>query len=141
MKHFFYIVVFALSLCSVPLCAETSMSDGARSASVILPFSESYSYSEFSPVYIQLPGFSLTGDSGSLMHSLDINVTKLPYKGGTLMPSNMENVCRLSDGVRLLPNGQHVCVEFDTKSENGLKHQQTIQNNDPNAKVILKTVE
>ena len=47
----------------------------------------------------------------------------------------------LSDGVQLLPNGQHVCVEFDTKSENGLKHQQTIQNNDPNAKVILKTVE
>ena len=38
-------------------------------------------------------------------------------------------------------NGQHVCVEFDTKSENGLKHQQTIQNNDSNAKVILKTVE
>ena len=38
-------------------------------------------------------------------------------------------------------NGQHINVEFDTKPENGLQHQQTIQNNDPNTKVILKTVE
>ena len=38
-------------------------------------------------------------------------------------------------------NGQHVCVEYDTNPNNGLKHQQTIQTNDPNAKVILKTVE
>ena len=38
-------------------------------------------------------------------------------------------------------NGQHVCVEYDTHPENGLKHQQTVQANDPNAKVILKTVE
>lgn len=38
-------------------------------------------------------------------------------------------------------NGQHMNVEFDTKPENGLQHQQTIQNNDPNTKVILKTVE
>jgi hypothetical protein len=38
-------------------------------------------------------------------------------------------------------NGQHYNVDFDTHPENGLKHQQTIQANDPNAKVILKTVE
>lgn len=38
-------------------------------------------------------------------------------------------------------NGQHYNVEFDTHPENGLKHQQTIQTNDPNAKVVLKTVE
>jgi len=38
-------------------------------------------------------------------------------------------------------NGQHMNVEFDTKPDNGLQHQQTIQNNDPNTKVILKTVE
>ncbi len=38
-------------------------------------------------------------------------------------------------------NGQHYNVEFDTHPENGLKHQQTVQANDPNAKVILKTVE
>ena len=38
-------------------------------------------------------------------------------------------------------NGQHVCVEYDTNPENGLKHQQTILKNDPNAKVVLKTVE
>ena len=38
-------------------------------------------------------------------------------------------------------NGQHMNVEFDTKPENGLQHQQTIQNNDPNTKVILKIVE
>lgn len=38
-------------------------------------------------------------------------------------------------------NGQHVCVEYDTHPENGLKHQQTIPKNDPNAKVILVNVE
>ena len=38
-------------------------------------------------------------------------------------------------------NGQHLNVEFDTKSNNGLKHQQTIQTNDPNSKKIFKTVE
>ena len=108
MKHITYIVVFALSLCSVPLCAETSMSDDARSsASDILPFSESYSHSASSPVNIQLPGFSLTADSGSLQHDIAIQLSVIPRKGVTLMPSNMENVCWLSDGVQLLPGGVH----------------------------------
>lgn len=67
MKHITYIVVFALSLCSVPLCAETSMSDDARSsASDIQPFSGNYSYAASSPVDIQLSDFSLAADSGSL---------------------------------------------------------------------------
>lgn len=38
-------------------------------------------------------------------------------------------------------NGQHYNVEFDTHPGSGLRHQQTVQANDPNAKVILKTVE
>ncbi len=77
---------------SVPLCAETSMSDDARSASVIQSFSGNYSYAASSPVDIQLPDFSLAADSGSLIHPLNIVITKLPYKGGTAMQSNMENV-------------------------------------------------
>lgn len=40
MKHITYIVVFALSLCAVPIWEETSMSDDARSsASDIQPYS------------------------------------------------------------------------------------------------------
>ena len=84
------------------------MSDDARSsASDIRPFSGNYSYAASSPVDIQLPDFSLAADSGSLIHPLDIVITKLPYKGGTAMQSNMENVSRMGDGMRLLPNGQH----------------------------------
>ena len=38
-------------------------------------------------------------------------------------------------------SNQHVNVEFDTKPSNGDKHQRMIKKNDPNAKVILKTIE
>ena len=46
-------------------------------------------------------------DSGSLQHDIAIQLSVIPRKGGTLMPSNMENVSRMGDGMRLLPNGQH----------------------------------
>ena len=38
-------------------------------------------------------------------------------------------------------NEQHVNVEFDSKPHNGEKHQQTIQKNDPESKIILKSIE
>ena len=66
-----------------------------------------FSYTASQPVGIQADGFSLTADSGSLLHGVDIQVSILPYKSGMRMHSNMENVCLLSDGVRLLPNGEH----------------------------------
>ena len=66
------------------------------------PYEGSFSYDASSPVDIQLPNFSLTADSGSLLHGVDIQVSILPYKSD-MMHSNMENVCLLSDGVRLLP--------------------------------------
>lgn len=83
MKHIAF-VVFALSLCAVPIWAGTSMSDDARSsASNIQTFSENYFYAASSPVDIQLPGFTLIADSGSLKYEIEINVSKLPYKDGT----------------------------------------------------------
>ena len=107
MKHIAF-VVFALSLCAVPIWAGTSMSDDARSsASNIQTFSENYFYAASSPVDIQLPGFTLIADSGSLKYEIEINVSKLPYKDGTAMQSNMENVSWMGDGMRLLPNGEH----------------------------------
>ena len=35
---------------------------------------------------------------------------------------------------------KHINVEFDAKPANGTKHQQTILKNDPNAIVILNTI-
>jgi hypothetical protein len=35
---------------------------------------------------------------------------------------------------------KHINVEFDTKPNSGTKHQQTILKNDPNAIVILNTI-
>ena len=60
-----------------------------------LGFDEYYIY-DSEPVDIQLPNFSLTADSGSLLHGVDIQVSMLPYRSGMMMQSNMENVCLMS---------------------------------------------
>ena len=62
-------------------------------------------------------------------------------KNQTQVDINGKKVGNNRPDVQYDMNGQHLNVEFDTKSNNGLKHQQTIQTNDPNSKVILKTVE
>ena len=59
-------------------------------------------------------------------------------KGQTQVDVNGNKVGSNRPDVQYDENGHHVCVEFDTKPENGLQHQQMIQANDPNAKVILK---
>ena len=58
-----------------------------------LGFDEYYIYDSED---IQLPNFSLTADSGSLLHGVDIQVSMLPYRSGMMMQSNMENVCLMS---------------------------------------------
>lgn len=93
----------------LPLYAQTATNDvetdiANKNVKLIV---ESYSYAAFSPVNIFTEGLSLTADSGSLKHDISINLTKIPHKGGYVMPSNMENVCWMSEGVRLLPNGEH----------------------------------
>ena len=62
-------------------------------------------------------------------------------KNQTQVDINGKKVGNNRPDVQYDMNGQHLNVEFDTKSNNGLKHQQTIRTNDPNSKVILKTVE
>lgn len=107
MKHFIHILL-VVTIGTFPLWAASPISEDAHSStSDIQPFSGNYSYAASSPVDIQLPGFTLIADSGSLKYEIEINVSKLPYKGGTAMQSNMENVSRMGDGMRLLPNGQH----------------------------------
>ena len=93
----------------IPIFAETTDQRDSHfgQSSDIQPLSKVYSYTEGSPVTIQLPFFSLIADSGSLKHSIDINVAKLSYGKSTPLPSNMENVSLSCDGVRLLPNGVH----------------------------------
>ena len=95
-------LVLILSMALVPSYAETVTEQVADNSRLVNPYESSFSYKASSPVDIQLPCFSLTADSGSLLRGVDIQVSMLPYKSG-MMQSNMENVCLLSDGVRLLP--------------------------------------
>jgi len=74
--------------------SEQVVADNSRSVN---PYEGSFSHEASSPVDIQLPNFSLTADSGSLVHGVDIQVSMLPYKSGMMMQSNMENVCLLSE--------------------------------------------
>jgi len=100
-------LVFMLSMALASSYAENLSEQVADNSRSVNPYEGSFSYEASSPVDIQLPNFSLTADSGSLLHGVDIQVSMLPYKSGMMMQSNMENVCLLSDGVRLLPNGEH----------------------------------
>ncbi len=82
---------------SLTLHAETISEQVADNSRLVNPYEGSFSYEVSSPVNIQLPNFSLTADSGSLLHGVDIQVSMLPYKSGMRMHSNMENVCLLSE--------------------------------------------
>ena len=108
MKTSLFATILLLGMSTFPLHAET-MSDATASTDnrSIQPYSAAFDYHASAPINIQTESFSLLADSGSLQHDLAIQLSVISYKGGTLMPSNMENVCRLSDGVRLLPNGKH----------------------------------
>ena len=77
------------------LCAD-NVTNGAHGLS-IQPYTSTYKYQTSAPVNIQTESFSLFADSGSLQHDIAIQLSVIPRKGGTLMPSNMENVCWLSD--------------------------------------------
>ena len=109
MKHFIFNSLITLSLLAHPVMADTYSPNDAHSAipSDIQPYAEAYSFTAYSPIRLQTDGFALVADSGSLKHKLDIHVSKVPYKEGTTMHSNMENVSFFCDGFRLLPNGEH----------------------------------
>jgi len=107
MKRLNYLLALILLMGSLTLHAETMPDRHVDNSRLVNPYEGSFSYEASSPVDIQLPSFSLAADSGSLLHGVDIQVSILPYKSGMRMHSNMENVCLLSDGVRLLPNGEH----------------------------------
>ena len=99
MKSIYSVLVLFLGLLPFSLHAETAMKVINRDAH--------FSYTASQPVGIQADGFSLTADSGSLIHDLDIRMAFIPNKGGTPLPSNMENVTGICEGVSLLPNGVH----------------------------------
>ena len=108
MKASLFTSILLLSISLSPLHAEKTSDIMPNSEKrYVQPYSREFSYTALSPVNIETESFSLLADSGSLQHDLAIQLSVISYKGGTLMPSNMENVCRLSDGVRLLPNGKH----------------------------------
>ena len=107
MKQNLVSVLIFSTMAIAPSYAENLSEQVADNSRSVNPYEGSFSYEASSPVDIQLPNFSLTADSGSLVHGVDIQVSMLPYKSGMMMQSNMENVCLLSDGVRLLPNGEH----------------------------------
>ena len=102
MRRLIYLLALTIGMTSLTLHAENLSEQVAGNSRSVNPYEGSFSYEASSPVDIQLPNFSLTADSGSLLHGVDIQVSILPYKSD-MMHSNMENVCLLSDGVRLLP--------------------------------------
>ena len=89
-------LVFMLSMALASSYAETISEQVADNSRLVNPYERSFSYEASSPVDIQLPNFSLTADSGSLLHGVDIQVSMLPYRSGMMMQSNMENVCLMS---------------------------------------------
>lgn len=103
MRRLIYLLALTIGMTSLTLHAENLSEQVAGNSRSVNPYEGSFSYEASSPVDIQLPNFSLTADSGSLLHGVDIQVSMLPYRSGMMMHSNMENVCLLSDGVRLLP--------------------------------------
>ena len=112
MKNFYKILVLFLGLCLIPLCAgaiKSIVSGDASNAGdkKVKTYSDNFPYQAATPINIHADGFSLVADSGSLLHDLDISVAFIPYKGGTPLPSDMENVTGVCEGVRLLPNGEH----------------------------------
>lgn len=108
MKHYIYIQYLVLTIICLPIMAEASVSgDRHTAASDIQPYSEVFMYEAAAPVQIQASGFTLTADSGSLLHDIAINVTIMPLKEGSPLPILMDNVTGIGDGVRLLPNGEH----------------------------------
>ena len=113
MKTSYKILVLFLGLCLIPLCADTIKNIVSGDASnnegdkKVKTYSDNFPYLASTPINIHADGFSLVADSGSLLHDLDISVAFIPYKGGTPLPSDMENVTGVCEGVRLLPNGEH----------------------------------
>ena len=97
MKHSLHLFTLLIVLMGLSLHAETISEQVADNSRLVNPYEGSFSYEASSPVDIQLPNFSLTADSGSLLHGVDIQVSMLPYKSGMMLQSNMENVCLLSE--------------------------------------------
>ena len=71
-------LVFMMSMALVPSYAENLSEQVADNNRSVNPYEGSFSYDASSPVDIQLPNFSLTADSGSLLHGVDIQVSMLP---------------------------------------------------------------
>ena len=103
MKQNLLSIQILLMMALVPSYAENLSDQVADNSRSVNPYEGSFSYEASSPVDIQLPNFSLTADSGSLIHDLDIRMAFIPNKGGTPLPSNMENVTGICEGVSLLP--------------------------------------
>ena len=74
-------LVFMMSMALVPSYAENLSEQVADNNRSVNPYEGSFSYDASSPVDIQLPNFSLTADSGSLLHGVDIQVSMLPFLG------------------------------------------------------------
>ena len=90
------ILILALLL----LIASPLHSEGAIDNAHNLPithYSGTFSFQAAEPIRLQIEGFSLFADSGSLQHNLAIELSVIPYKGSYTMRSNMENVSANSE--------------------------------------------
>ena len=103
-----FIILFTnILVCTTLANSITDNTANAIGGQSIQPYTVCFSYSMSNPVRIEVEGFSLLADSGSLQHDLDINLTLLSQEKGYRIPSNMENLTPYGRSMRLLPNGEH----------------------------------
>ena len=108
--HIFSLLLVSglLSVCPVVLSAPVTPADeGNAPVSSVKPEAIAVTCRAGEPVDVRLGCFSLSADSGSLLHDMDMHATVLPLGECAVLRSEMNNVTAGGEGVRLLPNGTH----------------------------------
>ena len=97
MKPSKFFLVCLISVLTASLSAETIVDyvPDRTEPRPLQPFTANYAYKTAERVDFTIDGFALTAESGSLKHDIEISLTRLPYKEGTSLPSNIENVTSL----------------------------------------------
>ena len=97
-----------LSVCPVVLSSPVAQPDeGNALVSSVMSERATVVCRTGEPVNVRFGCFSLSADSGSLLHDMDMHATVLPLGECAVLRSEMSNVTAGGDGVRLLPNGTH----------------------------------
>ena len=64
-------------------------------------------YAKNNPIYLSYTGISLKSEEGSLLHDMDLRISRLQKKDVAHLASKMVNVTSNAGAYRLLPHGKH----------------------------------